>query len=625
MGLGKNWMFINYGRPSVRTLFLAAIPILAAITAVVFPSSAEDLQIPVAVRANQLARAGHPDEAVRLLLDVLDAHPADLETRLALAEIYAKNMQSDRAEAEFRKALRQHPASPAAEIALGRFYAGVGSWDAAEQVLDDAVHLHPQQSDLREQLALVLAREHKYKQAADNIRLVPPPANPTARIQYFRLAASIHSGLGDSHGAADFIEKALQVTPHDEQLQLLAAVTEAEAGEWKACLKNIAPLYNTHPGAESGLLLLRAQLATHGDFETTIRSLRALNLPEDQKFEVRIRSAETLAAAEKHLEAAEDFAEALRIKDGGDDALLYSLAVEQYDAGQFDKAFATLDSLRAQNTSAEIEDLAGDIEEQRGDFSAAVDSHEKAVVLAPQEERYRLSLGAELLENQAYASAVSVFQQASELFPNSARSFVGLGMAYYFLEKYDESVSAFLRADKLDGESGRAIGYLGATQLESPTGPTPAAVQAVCAHADSNRAKSLTWCGVLLFRKAYLEGNQAAALDLIPQLRAAAKLAPNNSVAICSLGRAFEWTEQLTDARHWLEICVRMRPNSAEDHYRLSRVYRGLGLTKEAAEQADLTDKSNAANDQRQDIAKKFAQETFGQSISSTKLQGGRP
>src|SRR5208282_5821077 len=100
------------------------------------------------------------------------------------------------------------------------------------------------------------------------------------------------------------------------------------------------------------------------------------------------------------------FQEALKLAGGDDETLLYNLAVEQYGAGQLDQAFATLAPLRAQKDSAEVEDLAGDIEEQKGDRLAAVRSHQTAIALAPQEERYRLSLGAELLEYRAYEPAV---------------------------------------------------------------------------------------------------------------------------------------------------------------------------------------------------------------------------
>jgi tetratricopeptide (TPR) repeat protein len=595
---------------------LALLVMLAATTSVVLPVAAEDAKTSVAERANRLARGGHTAEAVRLLETTLSTHPTDLDARLALADIYARSNENEKAEQEFREALRLHPASSTAELALGGFYVRTGSLGSAEQVLAKTVSSHPKLTEADAQLALVLAREHKYEEAEAQIRLVPPPADPKERARYFRLAASIHSGLADAPAAAHAMEQALYATPADEELQLLTAVTEAEAGQWKNCIRNVAPLFARHPAPNSGLVLLRAQLASHSEFMPTLQSLRSLDLPQDQKLELRVRAAELLASDDRHKEAAEELQNALEIAGGNDETLLYNLAVEQYGANQFDKASATIELLRAQKDSAEIEDLAGDVDEGRGDLSAAVHSHEKAVALAPEEERYRLSLGAELLKYRAYEPAVEVFQKAAALFPNSARIYVGLGMAYYFMEKYDDSVSAFLRADKLDGGSGRAISYLGATQVDNATGPSPAVLDVICSRADSKTAQPamVTWCGALLFRTAYLADDHSAAPNVIRHLRLATRLAPSDPVANCSLGRALEWTQQLTEARHWLEICVRMRPDSAEDHYRLSRVYQGLGLKQAAAAQAAFTDKANAAQDQQQDMAKKFANEMLGQS-----------
>jgi uncharacterized protein HemY len=116
----------------------------------------------------------------------------------------------------------------------------------------------------------------------------------------------------------------------------------------------------------------------------------------------------------------------------------------------------------------------------------------------------------------------------------------------------------------------------------------------------------------VLFRKAFLAGEQSAAPEVIRRLRSAAKLAPDEPLANCTLGYALEWAEQLAEARHWLEICVRQRPNSAEDHYRLSRVYQRLGLKQAAAEQAKLIPNADGEPNQQQEIARKFAHEMVG-------------
>jgi predicted Zn-dependent protease len=112
-----------------------------------------------------------------------------------------------------------------------------------------------------------------------------------------------------------------------------------------------------------------------------------------------------------------------------------------------------------------------------------------------------------------------------------------------------------------------------------------------------------------LFRKAYVTGDVRAAEDVIPRLRAAIKLAPDDPVGNCSLGGALQWTQQLREARHFLEICVRQRPDSVEDRYRLSQVYRSLGLMHLADEQAAFVSKINRERDRNGGLARKFARE----------------
>ncbi len=613
-----------------RLVLAAAVALVGMVLAAPAAIAAQDKQdgeVSATERAKRLAHSGQTEQAVGLLQSTLAGHPSDLQARLALADIYAANSQSDKAEAEFHEALRLHPDSPSAEIALGTFYLNAGSLASAEQVFGDAVHHHPKLIETRAQLALVLARERKYAEAEANLRTVPPPTEKDARVRYFRLVASIHSGLGDSRAAAHAMEEAWHVMPDNEELQLVAAIAEAEAREWKSCIRDITPLYKRHQTAESGLVLLRAQLASHADFMPTLQSLRALNLPENEKLNLTVRSAELLASVGQPAPAAEEFQAALEITGGTDETLLYNLAVEEFDARQLGAALATLATLRAKNDSAEVEDLIGDVNEQKGDRSAAIQSHEKAIDLAPSEERYRLSLGAELLKFESYASAATVFQQAAELFPNSARIYVGLGMADYFLEKYDDSVTAFLRADKLDNGSGRPLGYLGATQMENSAGPSQAAVDTICARADSDfkQSNAVIWCSALRFRKAYLAGDRSASSEIVARLRRAAKLVPDDPVISCSLGEALEWTEQSGEARHWLEICVKLRPNSTEDHYRLSRVYQELGLKQAAAEQVKFTEKTNSEKDQHQAITDKFANEMLGQSKTTADPQTAGP
>ena len=591
----------------VVALILFAIPQSAALLA----EAAQAGNPSIEEQARKLAEAGQTAEAKRTLQQALEAHPAELGARLLLADIYARSGEVGQAEREFREALRRHPESPAAALSTGNFYLSTGSLGQAEQIFSQALRLHPQANELRTQLTLVLAGEHKYEEALVHLRLIVKPTDPATLVRNYRLTASIHSGVGNKIAAAHDMESALAVMPADPILRLLASLTEADAEQWTACARDVAPLFEENPNAKTGLLLLRAQLATHQDFTKTLETLRALTLPDDERFDLKVRSAEILASADQHTSAAREFEDAVAISTPVDPTLLYNLAVEQYSASQFKKAESTLDRLRREQDSAEVEDLAADVEDQRGDSAVALRSHQAAVTMAPKQERYRLALGAALMKYRAYAPAAEAFEQTVRLFPNSARAYVGLGMAAYLTEQYDESVSAFLRAAELDGDSERALNYLGSTQAEIPAGPTTSAINAICGRADTHPQRSIpvTWCGALRFRKAYLAGDQPGAQAAIRRLRIATTLAPKGPAANCFLGRALEWTGQFAEARRPLEVCVRLRPNSAEDHYRLSRLYQEMKLKREAAEQDVLAAKLSAQPDHDDDIAEKLARE----------------
>jgi thioredoxin-like negative regulator of GroEL len=193
---------------------------------------------------------------------------------LLLADLYTRTKEGRRAEEQYREACRLHPESPDAALQFSSFYMGQGSFDEAELMLTDIVRRFPKLTRARMQYAVVLSAKHKYKEASANIHMIPPPHEPTARVRYFRLEASIRSGLGDAPGAASAIEQALKVMPTDPQLARMAALTESQAGEWKACIDHIFPLFVKRPDPETGLLLLRAQLASDVDFSDQPPGLR---------------------------------------------------------------------------------------------------------------------------------------------------------------------------------------------------------------------------------------------------------------------------------------------------------------------------------------------------------------
>ncbi|MCU1297148.1 MAG: hypothetical protein JWO91_1426 [Acidobacteriaceae bacterium] len=568
----------------------------------------------VTLRAVQLVQAGHTDDAVRLLRAFLSTHPSRLEARLVLAGIYAHSSQPEDAEEQYREAVRWHPSSSAAKLAMAEFYNVSGKLTEAERALQVAIQITPTFVPARQLLALVQAREHKYEEAKQNLAAVPVPSETAARTKYLRLSASIESGLGDASAAARAMEEVLRLSHGDHEVQLATAVAQAQAAKWQACLQNVRPLFADQPNAINGLLLLQAELGARQDFHTTLKALDALKMADREELAVRSRSAQLLADSDKHIEAAEELQRATAISGSGAD-LLYDLAVEQYRSGQLDTALANVGQLQRSSDSAELEDLSGDIQEERKDYLAAVHAYQAAVALAPNQERYRLALGAELLRHQNYEPAALVFEQAASLFPKSAQALIGLGMAQFFQQLYDESVSSFLRAVNVRDAHSEAIEYLGMTQLRAVEGPKPDVVKQICSYADehSNETSALVWCGALMFRRAFMSGEASSLPEVIQRLGVATRAAPQSAAATCALGNALAWKQDWSGSRIWLESCVHLDPDSAEDHNHLRRVYLQLGRNDLAKQQAELTVKAHGEQDVRESLSKKFSYQIMSQ------------
>jgi len=429
---------------------------------------------------------------------------------------------------------------------------------------------------------LELARSHRYAEAETAMRGLNPPQDPRQRITFFRLRASIESGLGHSKAAAADMELAANLAPDDAQLQAAAALSRLEM-----------------------------QLETKADPTVTLKVLRDVQLPVEKMLEVRLRTAEVLSRAHRYSEAAEDFADASRMAPNRVD-ILFNLALARYYNGQWDGALESAERAKTLGDNGATESLLGDIQEKRGDALAAVHSYQAAVALEPNVEQHRLSLATELLKHQTFDAALVVLEQASGLFPQSAHIKILLGLSYYLVDRSPDAIRTLLEATRIAGKDGLAPRYLGEITLQDSATPDPAAVEQLCGFADSHPTNKTAnaLCGGVLLRVAQENGNASGKAEILRRLRAAVRVAPEEPLARCQLGKALEWSQSWQEARVQLEKCVRLNPDSPEGHYRLARVYRRIGFTALANEQNSL----------QQQVAKKESDESLRRAKSVSRF-----
>ena len=185
---------------------------------------------PLAEAQSALSR-GDPAKAIEILSDYLKSHPTDVSARLLLGQADLHAGQTNAAEAEYQTILKDSPNNVTALTVLGEVYTRTGQLEKAEPMLHRAAKASNGAPRIRMQWGIILARLHQYKEAQDALASVAPPLEPEERIQFYRVKASVASGLGDLATAAAEMEKALALRPRDAALAMATTVAELQCAQ----------------------------------------------------------------------------------------------------------------------------------------------------------------------------------------------------------------------------------------------------------------------------------------------------------------------------------------------------------------------------------------------------------
>ncbi|HTV56857.1 MAG TPA: tetratricopeptide repeat protein, partial [Terriglobia bacterium] len=485
--------------------------------------------------------------------------------------------------------LQDSPADVTALVELGSMYAEQGKPGLAEPLLARAVRADPHSALARLEWATVLSKLHRYLKASAALQGAPAPAARDKHIAYERLKASIDLGLGHAGPAAADMERALELAPADAGLQFATGVAENQAGNWPRAIQLLGPIFQATHNEQCGLLLIEAQLSARQSYRATLAALRAVSLPLQQEFALRVDISRILAEHRLYAEAAKDLDRAVSLEPGYAE-LLYDLALVDFRAGETRKALAAAERAKTIQDNASLESLLGEIQEGDGDSLGAVRSFQSAVALDPRREEYRLELGLELLRHETLKPALLVFRQGAQLFPRSYRMRVALGLTEYLLQDYRRATQTLLGATALNPNPSLADAYLGATQLEGPLAPDPGAVRYLCGYASAHQenATAEAYCGAVLARIEHDRGAPAPSSEALRRLSEAVARAPSSSIARCQLGKTLEWAQQWILAQKQLEACIKLDPDSPDAYYLLAQVYKRLGENRRAMQEITL-------------------------------------
>ncbi len=157
--------------------------------------------------------------------------------------------------------------------------------------------------------------------------------------------------------------------------------------------------------------------------------------------------------------AADAFERAAKLAPNDPD-LLYSWSVALLSAGEASKAAEVLSRAPDRDSSAQIQNLFGDIAERQDRFKDAVDYYQTAAKLDPSEANIYI-LGMEFVRHWTFDPAMKIFEYGLSRYPDSARLLSGQGIAKYGNNNYAEAAQIFSRLLAKDPDNSFYAGILG--------------------------------------------------------------------------------------------------------------------------------------------------------------------
>ena len=278
----------------------------------------------------------------------------------------------------------------------------------------------------------------------------------------------------------------------------------------------------------------------------------------------------------------------------------YDLAVANANAGNYDRARTSLNSLIAVRDKAELHHLLADIDEKSGDPLEAVRQYQRAAELDPSEP-YFFDWGSELLLHHAPEPALQVFTKGNRLFPRSERILIGLGAAWFARGSYPQAVQRICEASDLNPSDPAPYLFLGRMQhVENTFDPQVGEKLHRFVTLQPNNPDANYYYAVALW-KSRKDPSSKPDPEIEKVLSNAVRLNPKFAPAYLQLGILHSETGDFPQAASDYEAALKLDPKLEEGHYRLAQAYRQLGKPDLAKEELRLYNECVKESEKRVD------------------------
>jgi tetratricopeptide (TPR) repeat protein len=225
------------------------------------------------------------------------------------------------------------------------------------------------------------------------------------------------------------------------------------------------------------------------------------------------------------------------------------------------------------DTTAELYNLLGQIEEKDGNFVAAANQFELAAHAEPSENNL-FDWGSELLLHRTLDPAVEVFRQATERYPKSPRLIIGLGMAYYARGNYDDAVKALLRGADLNPSDPSCYLFLSKAFDSSPSQADDVIERfRRFTELQPNNARALYYYALSLWKGKREKDPSLDLLQIETLLKKSIAIDPNMPESHLQLGNLYADQNKFAEAIAEYLQARELGPDLSDVRYRLGQAY----------------------------------------------------
>ncbi len=371
--------------------------------------------------------SGKASDAVNTLLNVMKNDPDNAIAHYQLGLAFDQLGNINRAESEWRSAVRLRPEIVDAHRALAGIAIHKGDADALAQEANEIMVLQPGAPDGYLLRAVADMDRKQYASADDYIHrsLEKEPNNPAAYVQ-----------LGNLRIAQNKLTEAQQA--YQQALDLDPNSTDALGG--------VLNVYLLQKQPDRAVTAARAQLA---------------KFPKSAGFHVML--GQLLMEQKKDLAGAEqEFQQAVDLDKNNSEAML-KLGLVRSERGATDQALQTfLDGSKANPKEVAFYLLAGGIYENRKDWDRAKQQYQKVLDIQPENPVASNNLAFVILQEGGNVDvAFAMAQTARRQLPDNANSADTLGWAFYHKHVYGSAITLFQEAVKKEPENALYHYHLG--------------------------------------------------------------------------------------------------------------------------------------------------------------------